>query len=350
MQLGLGQELVEFIVTIEVALILFVIVLTYVTKYILYLREQRRLKLMSEIETHFKNLVASKQPVSSQKFHRRWRKIQILYTVFVKLDQQYKSSGDWAKLKNEILQTILHPLAVRRAYSRRWVIRFFACETLGLTCTSADEKIILRLIKDRIPLVYLHAITAAIKSGSEAAITAIIVRMSKMSWLTQNMYLEPFENAAISIRDIIEKQLKTSTDSNIRTECYKILRKFPATNISWDIKKDLNDRQFELRLSSLKYYVYVDSNAAVPVLQEKLRDEHWEVRLVAIHRLGRLKLASSLPDLTNCLSDSVWYVKISAAEALKSLGAEGINAIKSHAPELADIPFDSAHHVSNTLW
>jgi len=350
MELGLAKEIIETTIIIEILLILLIILFTYFAKLAIYWREKRKQKLTAEIENHFQQLLNSKQPLSSKKFPRRWKKIQILFPTFVKFDQANKNNPAWDNLRKEILQTILLPLARKRAYSRRWIIRFFACETLGMAAEKSDEKIITRLVKDRIPLIYMHAITAAVKSGSETAIATVTARMSKMSWLTQSMYLEPFKQASGDVRQIVEKQLTSSTDPNIRAQCYKILKNFPPVKPTWDINKDLQAKEFELRLSALKYLAHVDSEAAIPILQQKLKDEHWEVRLVAVHRLGRMKVQNAMTQLADCLNDPEWWVKISAAQALKGMGAEGEKLLKERAPELESIPFDATNHVSNSLW
>src|SRR5579862_1026935 len=239
MQLGLRRELIETVVIVEFFLIIAMIVSTYLFKYVGYVREKRKQKLIGIIENHLTSLISSNQPLNVKKFRRRWKKIQILYPMLVKFDKTYSNTPAWQKLRQDFLQLILLPLARRRAYSRRWAIRFFSCETLGIASEAQDEKIILKLLKDRIPLVYLHAISTAIKAKSEAAINAIIARTAKMSWLTQAMYLEPFEHAPIEIRAFVERRLISASEPIIRAECYKILRKFPPVEISWDINKDL---------------------------------------------------------------------------------------------------------------
>jgi len=350
MQSGLGRDVIEMTVMVEFALIIFMILSTYFAKLSVMIVRKRREKLIATIEKHLTELINSRSSLDLKTFKRRWKKIQFLFPILLKFDKQYGTNAAWLNIRNDFLHGLLVPLARRRARSRRWLLRFYASETFALVYDKQDEPFLLRLLKDRIPLVYLHTIKTAIKSNSEAAINAVITRMSKMSWITQTMYLKPFEEASPQVRSYIETRLKSAKESAIRAECYKILRKFSPGAVSWDVSADLDAADFELRIAALKFMLHTDEKASLPILVNKLKDNRWEIRLVAIHRLSMLKAESALADIANCLNDADWRVKMGAAEALKSFGDKGSALLKERAPDLANIAFSAKEHLPGTLW
>lgn len=350
METGLGNSIIEMIVLIELALIILMVFSTYLAKLSVMIVARRRQKLIATIEQYFTQLIKSRAPLNLQQFKNRWKKIQFLFPIFMKFDKEYSKDAAWTTIRSDFLNGILVPLARKRARARRWILRFYSSETFALAYAPQDEFLLLRLLKDRIPLVYLHAIKTAVKSNSEAAINAVITRMAKMSWLTQTMYLKPFEEASPHIVTYIEKRLLSAKESEIRAECYKLLRKFKIDKITWDMKDDLNSSNFELRLSAVKFLIHVDETAAIPVLLNKLKDEHWEMRVVAIHRLTKLKTESALLAIADCLADTDWRVKMSAAESLKSFGSKGDAILREREPMLANIAVTGENHLPGTAW
>ena len=128
METGIGRDIIELIVVVELALIIFLILSTYFAKLSATLLAKRKQKIMAEVETYLKKTVDTHTTMNVQKFKRRFRKIQLLFPTMLKLDSFYGENSEWLKVKNDFLRYILLPLARRRVRSRRWLLRFYASE------------------------------------------------------------------------------------------------------------------------------------------------------------------------------------------------------------------------------
>lgn len=349
MNMGIGYKIIEDLILIELGLIIIIVLLTFILKFAADRNRKKKQENKTKLENHLKKMIAENKPFSTKTFPRKWKKLPILFPVFANLDQTSKGPG-WNKIREPLLKEVLLPAARRKAYSRRWIMRFFACKVFELSSEKKDEKALIKLAQDKVPLVYLHAVTAAVHSGSEKAIEIIIQRIAKVYWVIQFIYLEPFKKATKEEQAMVERYLLEATDPAIRTACYKVLLQFPKVGSKLDITKDLQSTSFELRLAVLKYITQFDEQAAIPLLIEKLKDDHWEVRLVALHRLGTLKVKKAMPQIADALNDQEWWVKMSAAEVLKSFGEEGEAILKTRSKELDLIPFDATKHIPHTLW
>lgn len=350
MDIGLGKKIIEDMVLVEFVIIIVLVIATYLLKFNSYFLEKRRMKLIKDIQQYVANLVKLNKTINADTFKRKWKKVEILFPIMTDFDKQYEKNVSWVRVKSDLLSVILLPLARKNAHSRRWIARFFASEIFGLVAEPQDEPLIIKLVNDTVPLVYLHAISAAIRCHSQMAINLVMKRIADVSWLTQLIYLDQFEHIPSEIFTFVENSLQSSSEPLVRAACYKVLRKYSAAKIKWDTMADLNSENFELRLAAMKLITHVEKEAAVPMLISKLKDDHWEIRLVALHRLGTLKAAQSCLAIASCLHDKEWSVKISAAEALKSFGSEGEKLLKLNAPELELVPFDATKHISHSLW
>lgn len=351
MNMGIGYKILEDLLVIEVVIIIFIVIMTYavilVSSYIRKKREENK----KAVENYFKDLINENKVFDYKTFPRQWRKIGILTSMVIEFDVMFAANDHWKNIRSPLLTYILLPLARRNSASPQWVRRFFACQIFCLASEKEDERYIIRLSQDKVPLVYLHAITAAIRSVSEEAITICLTRLSTMYWVTQLIYLQFFKEANQTVIQIIEKKLEAEMDPMVKVACYKILINHPNAAALKKASEDLASAQFELRLSALKYIVAVQQESAMPLLIEKLKDDHWEVRLVALHRLGMMKnISAAIPNVVACLHDDNWWIKISAAEILKNLGEEGKMILKEKAPELQLLKFNRTAHITHTLW
>ena len=347
--LGISREIIKQAIYVEICIIVLIVLATYFIKYNSILRQQYRAKVIQDIEKYLSRLIKKNEEFFPKKFPRSWRKVQLLVPIFLKFEKLYPRA-EWEDVRENLLHYIILPLARSKSRSRVWVIRFFACEVFSHAYEKADENYIIRFARDKIPLIYLHAISAALYSGSADAINAIVERISQVSRLTQSIYLQAFDKAPPKTRPLLIRFLHAASDPSIRAICYTILLKFTPEPIDWDLTNDLNSSSGELRLSALKFLSHIDKDRAIPILIEKVTDINWEVRLVALHRLGTMKVYEAMDEVANCLFDPEWWVKVSAAEALKNLGAEGNRILEEQAPDLVNVPSGILSHVSHLLW
>lgn len=342
--------LAETIIIIEFALAGLLIVAAYLLKLYYYIKERRHQYFTRMIEDFFNKLIASGQTVDFVIFPDKWRKLNMLFPILEKLDKNNNGSPAWGKLREKFINEILAPLARNESTNLNWALRFYASQVFAFVSQSTDESYVIQLANDKVPLVHLHALSAALNLCSEKAINIIIDRMLDQNWLTLSIYLQAFDSAPPDTYDIIERRLVSATDSKLRTACYNILLHYPNKRITWDISNDIQLDNKYPTIAALKFLVEVKKEAAISVLVEQLQNKHWEVRIISLHRLGLLQATEAKFAIVQCLYDSDWWVKMSAAEVLKSFGAEGQGLLKENIPELEKIPFDVREHIINTLW
>lgn len=348
MNLSISLEILAGIVVIELLIIFILLMCTYLFKSIALYRAKKLAKNKAAFEKYLYQNLQRKQNIDSKSFSSEWKHLKILMPVFVKMDEETKEPF-WSTLKMTLLNTIILPLARKKYTSKNWLTRFFSARAFYYSSDIENEATI-KLVKDPINLIYVHAIENAVKSKNEAAINLVITRLSNIHWLTQLFYLEPFKGSDESIQKMVVKRLQQETNPLARVVCYNILCRCPPDSADIDVNQDIQHENFSLRLAAAKYLLHINAREAVPMMLEKLQDQHWEIRLVMVHRLGMLKVKEAIPALCNCLHDKEWWVKISAAEALKNFGEEGEVILAREAPDLSKISFKATDHIPHTFW
>ncbi len=346
--MSIGYNFAENVIILEFVLVGAIIITTLTVKIYAFISLKRNKNIKMHVEQYLHKIIHAKQQITKRSFPNKWKKINILLQVIEDIDKIH-TSDDWEQVKTGLVKFVMLPLARKYVLSRHWTNRLYAARTFYLNSEESDDKLITRLINDKIPLVFLYAVKAALSSHSRSALDAMIKRMASVEWVNHFIYLEAFEEFALHERRLFEKQLKNTKDPAERAVCYKILLCFPPDPIQWDISKDINSSNLELKISAMKLISYVDRKAAIPLLVNLLTDDLNEVRLIALHRLDMLKAKEAIPNIAACLNDTDWSVKLSAAEALKNMGEEGDKVLKSQGTPLGKISFN-IKHLLNTWW
>ena len=256
-------RIAEGIIILEFGLVLLFILLTYILKKY-YASQARRIQgIKNEIELYLRNA----KPNQPLVFPRRWSKLKYLVTIIEKLDAE-PGREEWKAVRKNLLQTIVLPLARKAASQsqRHWMQRLYAAEAFRLHADKDDEKHILSLVNDGIPLVCLNALYAGITFGSSNIIRAIILNVAAQRRITQGTYLQAFSNASPEVLSIVVDCLKHSNDPYIRTICYKILIQSPHSVEKVDPRNDLISSNLELRIVAAKYLTIHYKDEAVPKL------------------------------------------------------------------------------------
>lgn len=338
------------LIAAEFFLLFLIVASTYILKsyYILQKKIAAKIRTQVKIEQYLKK--ASKTPLTSDfsDFPKECRKLSELLPVIQEFDTT-EALSSWAKIRPSFIRSIVLPLARQMALSANWVDRLYAAKAFGLLKSKEDEVLVNKLINDKIPIVFFHAYKAAILNDYELGLNSMLTRMSSESWTAQSIYLQPFDLISNKSYHFFEKKLLTERDITLRTTCYRILQGHIIGPVNWDISKDLNSSNMELKLAALKFYSYADPDAAVPFLIQALQDGEFTIRLIALHRLHILKAKQAIYQIIPLLDDPNWWIKMSAIEALKNMGKEGEDALKAHKPALDQLSFNLIHLV-NTWW
>jgi hypothetical protein len=343
----------ETIIFIEICLTVFIIIMTYVLKLIYTLREKNRQILMREVENYFNKLIAEKNIVDLSKFENKWKRLDIIMPAYPKLNNNFENNletkNNWIIIKENFLKSIVIPLAKKNAMKRSWIERCYAAEAMIVLTDRIEEKYLIKLIEDKIPVIYLNAVNAAITQRSEIAIGLIIKLMSHKRKMSQANFLQAFDDPPDETRLIVEKFLIISEDIYERATCYTILLKYPEKKLTWNIDSDIHSNNKELKMAALRYLTFADKEAAFSAAIQLLEDQAWEVRVAAIHTLGALNKDSALSNLTKGLHDPIWWVRINAAQVLFKLGEKGIEILKSQDPAVDKFSYDVAKQVLSTI-
>lgn len=336
----------EKFILVEIALVVFIIILAYALKYYFYRKANNDKRISNQIQESIVSAVASQSSLSESTFPKSWKRLDIILPLFFKLDSTI-DSPHWPEMKATMARTILLPVARKKFDSRRWMNRLYSAQCFELAMEDQDEAIISFLLEDKIPLVHLHAAIAAIKFSSASLINLVINAMAKKRRLSQTVYLKVFDLAAPHSQQFIIDRLNTENDPFIRATCYKILMNFKDKLPAIDTTNDINANNMELRLAAIRYTAFADKSHAVPLLVSLLSDTRWEVRAASNRLLGELNATQAIDEISHCLKDQVWWVRVNAANTLKSFGEIGIKVLNEQDPSVDLYAYETAMHVLN---
>src|SRR3990167_5818867 len=259
---------------------------------IIYRKKETEAVIRGEIKYFFlRRLLGYKGTIDSD-FLKRWRRLDIIFPLLQEIDAENQTK-EWLHLKRKILKEIILPLARKAAVSRDWALRFFSAQSFSLYSEKSDAELIIKLINDPVPLVVIHVIKAALAS-SEEIIQALIQHISKERRFTQTIYLQAFDSLREDKLSMITLVLKNAEDPYMRTTCYRIFLYAKLKKMSWDMTKDLNSENLELKLAAIRFFSYHEKSQAIALLVSLLHDEKWEVRMVALSCLESLFAKSKM--------------------------------------------------------
>lgn len=341
-------RLLENIIWIEILLVVLIIIIAYLLKFLFYLSERHHQRLTAQIEFYLSTIMVSSQPLSEQNFLKQWRRLDLVLPVIHKFDLIHQDQA-WKTLKETITETILLPIARKKYNSYRWMNRLLSCQCFEIAMSEHDEEIVCSLLLDKIPLVHMHAVIAAVKHSTITMTNMVITSMAEKRRLGQSVYLKIFELAPLKTRDFVISRLSMEENPYTRASCYKILLTFPLTESESSISTtaDINSPNIELKLAAIRFTAYSHKKNSIPLLTELLSSENWETRATSARLLGDLNSNTVIPELTNCLKDPVWWVRVNAANSLKNLGNDGLTVLYAQDPNVDLYAYETAMHVLN---
>lgn len=333
---------------LEVILIILIVFITVVFKMYSMHRERVELNLKNEIRTFISRDIERKNQITLSSFSDKWLDLRILLLTLAEVDRE-NVSGNWLYIRTNFIKNIILPLARTAASSNDWIMRHYAAISFALYSENADEKIILDLLNDTIPLVRYAAAGAGIRHGSELVINAIIVQISKESWLTQTMYMKGFVNIPFATHYFLENIMKKSDEFEIRSTTYNLLMKFPVFPVNWIMTDDMRSQQTLLTISAIRYLTYSKNLSSLETLLSLLTTPSWRVKAVVLDCLGSLKSDAAIPAVRECLADDNWWVRFSAAQALSEIGWPGQSRKGDRYLSTNQFNIDVSEHILNTF-
>ncbi len=340
--------LLKNIIWIEISLVILIIIITYSLKFLFYLNERHKKRLSEQIEFYLSTFLLTKQSFSEKDFLKQWKRLDLVLPIIYKIDQTNHDES-WNAVRDAVVRNVLLPIARKKYDSYRWMNRLLSVQCFEIAMDDHDEEMVCNLLMDKIPLIHMHAVIAAVRHSTITMINIVISSMAEKRRLGQTVYLKVFEQAAPHTRDFIESRLNMETNPYTRATCFKILLEFPMSQseLSIDTSADINSPNIELRLAAIRFTAYAHRENAIPLLIELLSNESWETRATCARLLGDLNSKSVIPELTKCMKDPVWWVRVNAANSLKNLGDEGLNVLHTQDPNVDLYAYETAMHVLN---
>lgn len=340
--------LVKYIIIIEVFLIIMLVIGTYVAKAYFIIHDNKNSRISVEIRDYLAVFESQGEGFVLKDFKKSWKKINLIVPAIHEIDKANKNML-WEHARKKFILNILLPLARKAAVKSDWIYRFYASESFSMMSQRTDEPIIAKLIQDTVPLVFYSSINAAIQNRFEKCLNEVITRMTTENWLTKAIFLQAFDNAPTTTRFMIERRLMSSADPLVRSTCYNILIRYPFGKVRWDYSSDLNGRNVNLKISTIKYIAHVEKKSALPLLIKYLKDPMWEVRTATLRCLSEIGSVEAIPEIIPCLEDPHWWVRFAAAQTLNNLGPVGRKALEAQGVILGPEVNRIAQHVMNRL-
>lgn len=344
-------EIARIVILIEFVMTVILILLTYVSIFIIYLLKNRARHLKKNLEKFLRNLVVKDEIFQSKKFLLAWKRLDVLLSSLNEMDKEF-GVYNWKKIKNNLLHEIILPLARKSALSSNWTERLFSAKAFSFIYEKGDEILIEALANDENDLVAINAERAIVNHPSEESIKNLVERLSAKRVLSQRMFLSVFDKSPLIICRYVEHLLESSLDDPyVRMTCYRILLKYPPGFIrKLNIYPDLQSNIMDLRLKVLKFISHAFSlEEAMPILIKNLNDDEWEVRVVALHGLRKLHASKSAHQIEKLLRDPNWWVRLIAAETLNSFGERGRQILKNQEIQIDQFAYDISQHVLSSI-
>lgn len=342
-------EFAQEVIVVEFTLIFLILILSYSLIFLLRFQRKRRLECSRGIIFYLNQIIDLGGITPRLKFKKSWRKIELIVPILFTFNKRFNSMPSWKKDRKLFCETILFPIARKATQRENWIPRFYAAQAFSFHINISDEKYILKLLNDPVPLVFYASLEAALKNVSKNSINKIVERLSKENWMTKSLFIEIFQNAPATTRYLIENVLMGSTESMIRATCYNILLQFKINRLRWDMSEDLNSKFINLKIAALKYIAHTSSKEASSVLVIHLKDKSWEVRTICLRLLGEIGAKKAIEPIAACLNDPDWWVRLASATTLRGFGKEGVKILELQKDKIHADAFAAAHNVLNKL-
>jgi hypothetical protein len=264
-----------------------------------------------------------------------------------KADRKNSINLNWIRTKKLLSEHVLKNQSVKLAKSKNWFKRQLTLLCYELGDNIADEKTLLKFVKDNNLIVATNAAIELFKKPTSSAINEVITTLSNGRHVVESTVVNmlttiPSENINL-IRTTFIDRLKDEKNTYVRIFCYRILTHLkPVDKVNSFVKEDLLSTNADLKILALKYIVHVDPVNSTPVLLNYINDSNNDVRAVVTKLLGNSDDESVIPYLSDKLKDSEWWVRINSADSLLKLGTKGIAVLKQQSPQIDKFAYETA--------
>jgi hypothetical protein len=341
---------IKWVILFQIILITSLILASIVTKIYFHNKNKKRKNHFDILINTLKVLTINNQEVNSKILSLSRKFIPNLLRAIDELDEELQSPH-WQKIRTQLIQKVLLPHAKSFTNAKAWFKRYLATRIFELDRQKSDERKILILIKDDLPLVSINAAIIALKYPTQMMINTIIDVFSTGRHIQQSTFAKILaEEANVELAtSFIISCIKKEKNPYKKAFCYRLLTNFPAQQeIFHEAYDDIQSNNLELEIAALYYLSHNKSKNIIDILCLNLSNEKWEIRAIAAKLLGKLNAVQSTQLVGKHLRDEKWWVRINAAQALTQMGKEGLAILESQNPESDPYAYDVAQQVLKT--
>lgn len=333
-------SLVKWVVFIQLSAIVITALYGLSFRKIQDFLQKRYVRKTRTLETLIQSCISEKiLPTSLSKYT-----LHDVLTAVLETDKKLKDPH-WEEIKLHFFQKIIFPKARRMAYSFRWTKRMLAARCFLACIDSNNEKYILHLLKDSIPIVQYSAAYSAAKLGTSKCILAVIEEMNKSERFLRQPFIHALTQEINKIFLYVEELLQKTEDPYTKVSCLEVLSHRMNKYVAECAQRDLYSSHKNLRLTAIRALGCFPHRESEELLKPLLNDPDWEVRAISVTSLSTIGARKSMPQIELLLKDDTWWVRMNAALALKRLGEEGEVILKAQDPNVDRYAYEIARYV-----
>ncbi|NGX54559.1 MAG: hypothetical protein KR126chlam2_00172 [Chlamydiae bacterium] len=334
---------IKWTLIIEILIVVLVGAFGISLHWILTSRKKKLRALRKDLESYLAKMVEQEERFDSVNFPRKFLKVSLLVPVIVEMDAKQESSS-WKTLRNSIEEKYLLSKARKLAYSRRWTRQLIAVRCFALSPRIDDEKYLLHLLNNKVPIIKYVAAHATATLGTSSSIDAILTVMNEATRYLRHPFHDALVKGGEKVFHYLEQRLEKETNSYTRVSCIEVLASNMNDHIASLIEKDLTCSHKNLRIAAIRALGHYKGAHTTRLLLPLLNDSEWEIRALAARSLGYLDIKKALKQISELLKDNVWWVRMNAAMALKKMGSEGEAILNSQNPKVDRYAYEIAQY------
>jgi len=321
----------DFIIA-AIALVLFLTVFFTLFAYLLgayyWIRGRRAESTRSSLKQALEDKLAHRTPDLTTDVRSAWKRLEVALPVLFDMDDAHGADQRWHAIRETYCRKALLPIARKYAGHFNMLHRLLAAKVFSMQCEPDDEVHVLKLIRDKVPLVHMEILLAAPLVPTSNVVNSIIDMMATYRRKSYALYTETFRRMPHSAGKTVVDRLHYEDQPYVRAICYTLLMALNRTDLDLDLTRDLESEVLDLRISAIKYLARCRKGTTAQDLSEYLQDPDWQVRVVAVRELGELKTEEARRHLVASMRDPKWWVRYNAGLALKNMGEFGLEALR----------------------
>lgn len=344
----LFKDIVEFAVVMlyfEIFCVIFFVGVVYILKIYMHFQNKDTDQVYEQINQLLVDAMSKSRELTAKEIKFLLRNITETVRSYEYIKTSYYvEMYPFVDVEKQLIQEVFKKTIRSLATSWKTYNRYFAAKILNFYYTPENDALVEKLIKDKTSIVSVNAAQVGFKYLSDNLIYRAIDYFATYRRLRQTVLSGLLSPYLAQSEGVVVQKIQLDKKPYTKAFCYRLLLNTPATlDIADCVKKDLQSKVIELRVSALNYAGH--NRYAQHLVLPYLEDEFWQVRAAAAKIMGVLQEKAALPGLTKLLGDPEWWVRVRSAEALNEIKPEGVAILKEQSPEKDKYAYEVATQV-----